>query len=201
MYSYNKITEIDGLWLLQNKIFDDERGYFEEVFNKDEFQRNTLIEFNPVQINKSYSLQGVVRGLHFQKGEYAQAKIVRCTKGEILDVVMDIRDTSPTYGKIFKINLNEFCGLSLYVPKGFAHGFIAMDSTGNEIEYLVDAPYNKESEGGYAFPTNLLDNIGGEIRMSEKDKNWPELPPRSEPMVLENKLANKHFMTKLKNEF
>ena len=115
-------TEIDGVWLIEPKVFSDERGYFMEAFKKEEFEANIgPVDF--VQDNESKSSFGVLRGLHYQKGEHSQAKLVRVIKGEVLDVAVDLRRSSPTFGKHVCVLLSEENKRQFFIPRGFAHGF------------------------------------------------------------------------------
>ena len=118
-------TEIDGVWLIEPKVFSDERGYFMEAFKKEEFEANIgPVDF--VQDNESKSSFGVLRGLHYQKGEHSQAKLVRVIKGEVLDVAVDLRKSSPTFGKHVCVLLSEENKRQFFIPRGFAHGFAVL---------------------------------------------------------------------------
>lgn len=155
-------------------IFEDERGYFYESFNEKEFNEKVLPNTTFVQDNQSRSSYGVVRGMHFQKGVYAQGKLVRVVKGAVLDVVVDIRPGSETYGKYYQYLLTEENHYQLYVPRGFAHGFITLkDDT--IFQYKCDNPYNKESEGSFnyaSFGFNWSQYVPEDkIIVSKKDKN------------------------------
>ena len=142
-------TGFEGLFVLEPRVFADERGYFFESFNSQTFKNNGL-DFEWVQDNQSQSKYGVVRGLHFQKPPYAQTKLIRVLKGEILDVVVDLRHDMPTYGKSFSIVLSSQNHLQLLIPKGFAHGFSVLSEEA-DVMYKCDALYNKESESGILF--------------------------------------------------
>ncbi len=142
-------TGFEGLFVLEPRVFADERGYFFESFNSQTFKNNGL-DFEWVQDNQSQSRYGVVRGLHFQKPPYAQTKLIRVLKGEILDVVVDLRHDMPTYGKSFSIVLSSQNHLQLLIPKGFAHGFSVLSEEA-DVMYKCDALYNKESESGILF--------------------------------------------------
>lgn len=142
-------TGFEGLFVLEPRVFADERGYFFESFNSQTFKNNGL-DFEWVQDNQSQSKYGVVRGLHFQKPPYAQTKLIRVLKGEILDVVVDLRHDKPTYGKSFSIVLSSQNHLQLLIPKGFAHGFSVLSEEA-DVMYKCDALYNKESESGILF--------------------------------------------------
>lgn len=143
-------TEIKDVWIIEPKIFEDSRGYFYEAFNKDTFSINTGIEADFVQDNISKSTKGVLRGMHFQKGEHAQAKLVTVLEGEVQDVVVDLRKGSPSYGKHFSVNLSGINKKQLYVPRDFAHGFLVLSDTA-VFSYKCDNYYNKASEGGLRF--------------------------------------------------
>jgi dTDP-4-dehydrorhamnose 3,5-epimerase len=163
---------IKGAFLLTPKVFGDSRGYFLESFNKNGFEEN-IGAVNFMQDNESKSSAGVLRGLHFQKGEYAQAKLVRVIKGAVLDVIVDIRPDSPTCGKHFSIELTEENKLQLFLPKGMAHGFVVLkDDT--IFAYKVDNVYSPENESGiiYNDPDLSIDWKLPEssLILSEKDK-------------------------------
>ena len=142
-------TGFQGLFVLEPRVFADERGYFFESFNSQIF-KNSGLDFDWVQDNQSHSKHGVIRGLHFQKPPHAQTKLIRVLMGEILDVVVDLRYTSPTYGKSFSIVLSSQNHLQLIIPKGFAHGFSVLSEEA-DVMYKCDALYNKESESGILF--------------------------------------------------
>lgn len=169
-------TEIEGVYIVRPRVFKDDRGYFFESFSKREFDA-AVGPTDFVQDNESRSVRGVVRGLHFQKPPYAQAKLVRCTRGRVTDVAVDIRLGSPTYGKHVAVELSEENHLQLFIPKGFAHGF-AVTSDVAVFEYKCDAFYAPGSEGGISilspeleigWPFSLDDAI-----LSEKDKKHPD---------------------------
>jgi dTDP-4-dehydrorhamnose 3,5-epimerase len=147
-------TGFEGLYILEPRVFADERGYFFESFNSQTFKSNGL-DFDWVQDNQSHSKHGVIRGLHFQKPPFAQTKLIRVLKGEILDVVIDLRSDKPTYGKSFSIVLSSLNHLQLLVPKGFAHGFSVLSEEA-DVMYKCDALYNKETESGILFNDPLL---------------------------------------------
>jgi len=165
-----KKTFIEGLLILTPKVFEDARGYFFESFNKKVFEEAGVIE-DFVQDNQSLSQKGVLRGMHFQKAPYAQGKLVRVIKGAVLDVVVDIRKNSPTYGKYFSIELTEQNKIMFWIPVGFAHGFLTLlDDT--IFYYKCSNYYNKESEGSIAWDDQDI-NINWNIEeplLSEKDK-------------------------------
>jgi dTDP-4-dehydrorhamnose 3,5-epimerase len=138
-------TPIEGLLILQPKVFEDSRGYFYESYNKQAFRDNNInVDF--VQDNQSLSQAGVLRGLHFQNPPYAQGKLVRVLKGAVLDVAVDIRTNSPTYGQNFTIELNETNKTMFWIPSGFAHGFLTL-SDNTIFSYKCTNYYNKASEG------------------------------------------------------
>ena len=168
-----KETGLEGCLILEPTVFEDERGYFFESFNQKRFTEKTGITTSFVQDNQSMSQRGVLRGLHFQKGEHAQAKLVRVIKGRVLDVAVDIRPNSATYGESFSIELSEENKLQFYVPRGFAHGFSVLEDN-TIFSYKCDNYYNKTSESGIIFNDSDL-NIDWmledhEIQLSEKDK-------------------------------
>ena len=142
--NFNK-TDIDGLILIDPIIYKDSRGFFFESFNKKLFDKNNEIKF--VQDNESISFKGVIRGLHFQKPPFAQSKLIRCVSGKILDISVDIRKNSKTFGKFFSIELSSQNKKLLFIPKGFAHGFQVLSEMAI-VNYKVDNYYNKESESG-----------------------------------------------------
>tara|TARA_R110001632_G_scaffold112095_1_gene223021 strand:- start:51688 stop:52227 length:540 start_codon:yes stop_codon:yes gene_type:complete len=169
-------TGLKGCLVLEPSVFADGRGYFFESFNQKIFKEKTGIHVPFVQDNQSMSQRGVLRGLHFQKDEHAQAKLVRVIKGKVLDVAVDIRPDSSTYGKTFSIELSEENKLQLYVPRGFAHGFSVLEDN-TIFSYKCDNYYNKASEGGIMYNDSQL-NIDwkldeNEIMLSEKDKVLP----------------------------
>ena len=168
-------TMLDGLVVLKPTVFKDNRGCFMESYNQRNI--NKLVgNVNFIQDNESVSSRGVLRGLHFQKPPYAQAKLVRCLKGSVLDVVLDLRKDSKTYGIFETILLTEENKKQLFIPKGFAHGFVVLSETAI-FSYKVDNYYNPDSESGILW--NDLDlNIDWkinkkEIIVSEKDKSLP----------------------------
>jgi len=164
-------TEIEGLLLIEPKVFEDERGYFFESWSKDAFE-NAGLDINFVQDNQSLSSKGVVRGLHFQNPPFAQGKIVRVLKGSVLDIAVDIRENSPTYGKYFSIHLSEENKTMLWIPPGFAHGFSTLEDN-TIFSYKCSGVYNKESEGSLMWNDTDL-SIDWKIKnpiISEKDQN------------------------------
>lgn len=166
-----KATNFEGLFVLKPKVFSDERGYFFESFNSEKFTQLTGITANFVQDNQSLSQKGVLRGLHFQRPPYAQAKLVRVITGAVLDVVVDIRKNAPTYGQHFAIELSDQNHYQLYIPEGFAHGFLTLrDKT--IFSYKCSAYYHPQSEGALLWSDNILGIDWGENQplVSEKDQ-------------------------------
>jgi dTDP-4-dehydrorhamnose 3,5-epimerase len=166
---------IKGAFLLKPKVFGDSRGYFFESFNKKEFEENIGV-VNFVQDNESKSSAGVLRGLHFQKGEYAQAKLVRVIKGAVLDVIVDIRPDSPTLGKHFSVELTEENKLQLFLPRGMAHGFVVLKND-TIFAYKIDNIYSPENESGIIYNDSDL-SIDWQLPesslvLSDKDKKLP----------------------------
>jgi len=167
--------------MIEPAVFNDGRGSFFESFNKQVFKEKTGITIDFVQDNQSISQRGVLRGLHFQKGEFAQAKLVRVVKGKVLDVVVDIRPNSTTFGEHFSIILSEENNKQLFVPRGFAHGFAVLEDN-TIFAYKCDNYYNKASEDGVFYnDTDLkIDWLLSkeEIVLSEKDTILPSLKNR-----------------------
>lgn len=142
-----KKTEIEGVLIIEPKVFGDARGYFLESFNAKEFAEKTGMNINFVQDNESMSSYGVMRGLHFQRPPYTQSKLVRCVKGAVLDVAVDIRKNSPTYGKHVAVELTEDNHRQFFVPRGFAHGFAVLSETA-VFQYKCDNFYAPQADGG-----------------------------------------------------
>jgi len=166
-------TKLKGCFITTPKVFQDERGYFFESFNQNAFNKAIGKEVNFVQDNESYSTRGVLRGLHYQIGEFAQAKLVRVIKGAVLDVAVDLRKDSSTYGEHVSVELTEVNKKQFFVPRGFAHGFIVLSEYA-VFSYKCDNYYNKESEGGIIYNDKSL-NIDwvlneNEFIISEKDQ-------------------------------
>jgi dTDP-4-dehydrorhamnose 3,5-epimerase len=171
-------TKLEGCFVIEPKIFNDERGYFLESFNENTFQKGIGQPVHFVQDNQSYSSKGVLRGLHYQTGEHAQAKLVRVLQGEVLDVVVDIRPDSKTYGESFSVVLSGENQKQFFIPRGFAHGFLVLSETATFF-YKCDNFYNKESEGGIIYNDKSL-NIdwqfsNAELLISEKDAILPTI--------------------------
>ncbi|MBR6287313.1 MAG: dTDP-4-dehydrorhamnose 3,5-epimerase [Bacteroidaceae bacterium] len=142
-------TDIDGVWIIQPKVFEDSRGYFFEAFKKNEFEEKVgKVDF--IQDNESKSSYGVFRGLHYQKGDYSQAKLVRVIKGKVLDVAVDIRKSSPTFGKHVMVELSEENKRQFFIPRGFAHGFLVLSDEAI-FTYKVDNVYAPQSEASIRF--------------------------------------------------
>lgn len=164
--------KIKGVYIIEPERYGDSRGYFCEVFKKEEFCANIgNIEF--VQDNESVSSFGVLRGLHFQKNEFAQAKLVRVSSGCILDVAVDLRSGSPTFGRHIAVELSDVNGKQLFIPRGFAHGFVVLSDTA-QFQYKVDNVYAPQSECtiSYNDPELAIDwRLKNEqIKLSDKDK-------------------------------
>lgn len=170
-------TDIEGVIIIKPQIFKDSRGYFFESFSQREFnEKVTPIQF--VQDNESCSSYGVMRGLHFQKPPYSQSKLVRCVKGSVLDVAVDIRKGSPTYGKHVAVELSAENHLQFFIPKGFAHGFAVLSEEAI-FQYKCDEFYTPQSEGGIQLMDESL-GINWPISaddaiLSDKDKKYPKL--------------------------
>lgn len=173
-----KITEtkLKGCYILEPAKFGDSRGYFMEGFNEKIFNEVTGTDTHFVQDNQSYSTRGVLRGLHAQAGEHAQAKLVRVLDGEVLDIAVDARPGSATFGQYEAINLSAENNLQLFVPRGFLHGFVVLSETATFF-YKCDNYYNKESECGvYPLDADLAVNWQipvAEMILSDKDKEAP----------------------------
>ncbi len=167
---------LKGCFIITPKTYNDTRGVFSETFSTKEFQKNTGKQIIFVQDNQSTSKKNVVRGLHFQTGEHAQAKLVRVVAGSVLDVCVDLRQNSATFGKHFSIVLDDKKRQQLFIPRGFAHGFLALEEK-TIVTYKCDNYYYKPAESGIIFSDKEL-NINWEIAteniiISEKDKNLP----------------------------
>lgn len=171
-------TAIEGVYIIEPTVFGDERGYFFESYNEEHFRSETGIDANFVQDNESRSKRGVLRGLHFQKKPYAQAKLVRVVQGKVLDVVVDIRKESPTFGKHIAVELSGNNHRQLFIPKGFAHGYVVMEDD-TVFQYKCDEFYHPEAEGGIAWNDPDIGIDWGvaesDITLSEKDKRHPLL--------------------------
>ena len=171
-------TKLPGVLIMDPEVFGDDRGYFYETFNKKRFQELTGIDVNFIQDNESRSRYGVVRGLHFQKGEFAQTKLVHVAQGKILDVTVDIRRDSPTFGQYVATELSDSNHRQLYIPRGYAHGFSVLSEEAI-FQYKCDNYYAPQAEGGVFWSDP---DIGIDwqlpmdvITLSEKDKKHPLL--------------------------
>lgn len=171
-------TEFPDLWVIEPRIFKDERGYFYESFNLNLFEKETGLRPDFVQDNQSHSVKGVFRGFHFQQPPHDQAKLVRVLSGKVQDVVIDLRPESPTNGKAFSVILSSENHRQLFVPRGFAHGFLTLSDEAVFI-YKTDNFYHPESEAGVIFNESSLD-IPWELDfesflVSGKDRKLPAL--------------------------
>jgi dTDP-4-dehydrorhamnose 3,5-epimerase len=176
-------TTIEGLVLIEPKIFSDERGYFYETYSVQKF-KDLGIDADFVQDNQSFSSKGALRGLHFQKPPYAQAKLVRVIKGKVIDIAVDIREGSKTYGTFEMVELSEENHLQFYIPIGFAHGFITLEKD-TIFCYKCSNYYNKESEGGilWSDPSLNIDWGSEKPRVSDKDLLLPTLENFKSPFT------------------
>lgn len=165
-------TEIEGVWIIEPRVFSDDRGYFMEAFKKEEFEAH-IGKVNFIQDNESKSSFGVLRGLHYQKEEYSQAKLVRVIKGEVLDVAVDLRQSSPTFGKHVAVRLSEDNKRQFFIPRGFAHGFLVLSEEATFI-YKVDNKYAPQSEASIAYNDEKLGIewpvCEAQLLLSEKDR-------------------------------
>ena len=147
-------TEIDGVWVIEPKVFNDARGYFMESFKEEEFCKNVgPVHF--VQDNESKSSFGVLRGLHYQKGEFSQAKLVRVIKGRVLDVAVDLRRSSPTFGRYVSVELSEDNKRQFFIPRGFAHGFLVLSDEAI-FNYKVDNAYAPQAEASIRYDDETI---------------------------------------------
>lgn len=169
--------KIKGVWVIEPKVFSDARGYFMEAFKQSEFEAN-VGKVNFIQDNESKSSYGVLRGLHYQKGEFSQAKLVRVIKGEVLDVAIDIRKSSPTFGQHVAVLLSEENKRQLFIPRGFAHGFVVLSEEAI-FTYKVDNVYAPQAEAGIIYNDPQINIDWGvkesDILLSAKDKVSPLL--------------------------
>lgn len=184
-------TDIEGVLIIEPKVFGDSRGYFFESFNAREFKEKTGLDINFVQDNESRSHYGVLRGLHFQLPPYTQSKLVRCVRGRVLDVAVDIRKGSPTYGRYVSCELTEDNHRQFFVPKGFAHGFAVLSETA-VFQHKCDDFYHPEAEGAIAWNDP---EIGiewpipeADVELSAKDQKHPLLKDFETPFTLTSKL-------------
>lgn len=188
-------TDIEGVLIIEPKVFGDARGYFFESFSQREFDEKVVPilghKVNFVQDNESMSTYGVMRGLHFQRPPFTQSKLVRCVKGAVLDVAVDIRKGSPTYGKHVAVELTEDNHRQFFVPRGFAHGFAVLSETA-VFHYKCDEFYHPEADGGISI---VDDSLGIDWRipiekalLSEKDTNHPCLNDFDSPFDIKKDL-------------
>ena len=182
-------TDIEGVYIIKPRVFGDARGYFFESYSKREFEEKVgKVDF--VQDNESMSKKGVMRGLHFQRPPFSQSKLVRCVKGSVLDVAVDIRKGSPTYGKHVAVELTEDNHLQFFIPKGFAHGFVVLSDVA-VFQYKCDNFYHPETDGGISI---LDDSLGIDWKistqnaiLSEKDTKHPLLKDFDSPFDFNDK--------------
>lgn len=180
-------TTVEGPLILKPRVFKDDRGYFFESYNKEVFD-SLVGKVNFVQDNESCSKKGVIRGLHFQKPPFAQAKLVRCVRGRVLDVALDIRKGSPTFGQHVSVELSEENKLEFFIPHGFAHGFAVLSEEA-VFQYKCDNLYNPQSEGAVSI---LDESLGidwkvckiSEAILSEKDKHNPMFKDLETPFYM-----------------
>ncbi len=171
-------TDIEGVLIIEPQVFGDERGYFFESFNAERFRAQTGVEVTFVQDNESRSKRGVLRGLHFQRAPYEQAKLVRVVQGRVLDVAVDIRPESPTFGKYIMTELSGDNHRQMFIPKGFAHGYVVLEDD-TVFQYKCDEYYHPEAEDGIAWNDPQIGIEWGipesEIILSAKDRNRKSL--------------------------
>ena len=176
-------TSISDLIIIEPKVFNDSRGYFFEPYNKNKFDK-LISKTNFVQDNESKSIKGVLRGFHFQKPPYEQAKLVRCVYGKVLDVALDIRKNSKTYGKFETVILSGKNKKQLFIPRGFAHAFLVLSDTAL-FSYKVDNIYNPDSDDGIIWNDMFLDVDWpfeeSDLIISEKDKKLVSFPAFQSP--------------------
>jgi len=176
-------TNIPDVFIIEPKAFGDERGYFFESFNQKEFEKH-VGQVNFIQDNESKSSKGVLRGLHFQKPPYTQSKLLRCIEGEVLDVIVDLRQDSSTYKQSLSIVLSGENKKQIFVPKGFAHGFLVLSDTAT-IAYKVDEYYAPDHDSGIAWNDEEINIDWGisaeDIQLSGKDKNLKPLAEIKNP--------------------
>ena len=176
-------TPIEGLLVIEPRVFNDARGYFCETYNEARY-REAGIDARFVQDNQSCSSYGVVRGLHFQRPPYAQAKLVSCVRGKVLDVAVDLRKDSPTFGQWYSVELSEDNHRQFFIPRGFAHGFSVLSETAI-FTYKCDNLYHPEAEGGVLLsdPTLNIDwQVPADLRiLSDKDTKHPKMEELESP--------------------
>ena len=172
-----KQIKIDGLVVIEPKIYEDERGYFFESFRQDEFEKN-IGKIIFVQENESKSSYGILRGLHYQKAPFSQSKLVKVVVGKIIDVAVDLRKNSPTFGKYVSLELSDKNKMQLFIPRGFAHGFVTLSKTAI-VQYKVDNYYSQKHDSGIAWNDKTLSIDWGidrhDIILSKKDNQLPYL--------------------------
>lgn len=172
-----KETKLKGCFILEPQVFIDKRGYFVESYNQNTFNKALGLDINFIQDNESQSSKGVLRGFHYQLGEYAQAKLVRVIKGKVLDVVVDLRPNSSTFGEHISIELSEQNKTQFFIPRGFAHAFLVLEDE-TIFSYKCDNFYNKASEAGIIYNDKDLaidwSFSNEELIISDKDKNLPK---------------------------
>jgi dTDP-4-dehydrorhamnose 3,5-epimerase len=169
--------KIKGVWVIEPKVFNDARGYFFEAFKKDEFEKHVgKVDF--IQDNESKSSYGVLRGLHYQKGEFSQAKLVRVIKGKVIDVAVDLRKSSETFGQYVAVELSEENKRQLFIPRGFAHGFLVLSEEA-VFTYKVDNVYAPQADAGIIYNDPQIgikwDIEADKVLLSEKDCKLPKL--------------------------
>ena len=171
-------ADIEGVLIVEPRVFGDERGYFFESFSERDFAAATGLDVKFVQDNESRSRRGVLRGIHFQREPYQQAKLVRVVQGRVLDVAVDIRPESPTFGKYVATELSGENHRQMFIPKGFAHGYVVLEDD-TIFQYKCDEYYHPETEGGIAWNDPQIaiqwPLPESELILSEKDKNRPLL--------------------------
>lgn len=182
-------TAIEGLLIIEPTVFGDSRGYFFESYNKQRFKDETGLDIDFVQDNESMSSYGVMRGLHFQRPPFSQSKLVRCVRGKVLDVAVDIRKGSPTYGQHVAVELTEDNHRQFFVPRGFAHGFAVLRQTA-VFQYKCDNFYAPQADGGINIKDETL-GIDWQIPMdrailSDKDLKHPNLADFDSPFEYNN---------------
>lgn len=160
-----KKTDIDGVWIIEPKVFNDNRGYFYEVWKQGDFDEHIGQHIEFIQDNESKSSYGVLRGLHYQKGDFSQAKLVRVLKGKVLDVAVDLRKDSPTLGKYVMVELSEENKRQFFIPRGFAHGFLVLSDEA-VFTYKVDNVYAPQSEASLRWND---ETVGIEWPIDEND--------------------------------
>lgn len=176
-------TNLEGCWIIEPDVFEDERGYFYEGYNAQRFKKATGLDFEVKQLNQSRSSKGVLRGLHFQREPKAQAKLISCIEGEVLDVAVDLRTNSKTFGKYSLVRLSAHNKKHFFIPKGMAHGFLVLTEHA-KLMYQVDELYSPEHDTGVIYDDPDINISWGfpeeEMILSEKDKKLPtfkELKP------------------------